>query len=162
MQPEDYVGFVPRACAWTLDKLLFFALTALMAKLWPVEGLDWHAVHACGLETACLETHWPQLADAFARWLLPAVATVFFLTRLRATPGKLVLRAEVVDARTGETLSARKAWIRVLGSVLSYMTLGVGHLMVIFDRRKQALHDKCAGSVVIRARRRDKKNPGQN
>lgn len=160
MKTEDYVGFVPRACAWALDKLLFVALTALLARLWPVQGLSWHTVYACGADPSCLEAQWPLLLDALTRWLVPAVATVFFLTRLRATPGKLLLQAEVVDARTGNSLSTRQAWIRVLACFLSYMTLGVGHLMVIFDRRKQALHDKCAGTVVIRSRRRQTSKTG--
>lgn len=159
MKSEDYVGFIPRACAWALDKLLFAAIAALMARLWPVEGLSWHAVRACGLVAACLETQWPLYLDALMRWFGPAVATVFFLTRLRATPGKLVLRAAVVDAHTGNTLSMRQAWIRVLACFLSYMTFGIGHLMVIFDRRKQALHDKCAGTVVVRARAAKKPAP---
>jgi uncharacterized RDD family membrane protein YckC len=149
MRQVTYVGFTPRALAWTLDKLLFLALAALMTRLWPVEGLGWHVFSNCGADLICLEARWPLLLDALIRWFAPALITVLFLTRLRATPGKLVLQAEVVDAYSGATLSTRQAWIRVFACFLSYLTCGYGHLMVIFDQRKQALHDKCAGTVVI-------------
>lgn len=153
MTPDPYVGFLPRACAWGVDKLLLIALTALMAWLYPVAGLDWRALVACGAEAACWRPQLPLLADALVRWLIPATATVLFLTRLRATPGKLLLRAEVVDAVTGGTINTRQAWIRVAACALSYLTLGLGHLWMIVDARKQALHDKCAGTVVVRQRR---------
>ncbi|BEV73231.1 MULTISPECIES: RDD family protein [unclassified Paludibacterium] len=151
-QEVEYVGFVPRACAWSVDKLLVLALTSLMAWAWPVAGLSWHGLLACGSELACWRHQLPLLVMAVARWLLPAVLTVFFLTRIRATPGKYLLRAEVVDARTGATLTQRQAWLRTLACLLSYLTLGLGHAWVIIDRRKQSLHDKLAGTVVIRRR----------
>lgn len=149
MSDYQYVGFLPRAGAWAIDKLLVLALTSLMAWLYPEPGLSWRALLACGSQLECLRPQLPLLATTLLRWLLPAFATVLFLTRLRATPGKLLLRAEVVDAETGASLSSRQAWARVLGCVASYATLGFGHLMIIFDPRKQSLHDKIAGSVVI-------------
>lgn len=149
MSDYQYVGFLPRAGAWAIDKLLVIALTSLMAWLYPEPGLSWQTLLACGSRLECLRPQLPHLAAALLRWLLPAFATVLFLTRLRATPGKLLLRAEVVDAETGASLSSRQAWARVLGCVASYATLGFGHLMIIFDPRKQSLHDKIAGSVVI-------------
>jgi uncharacterized RDD family membrane protein YckC len=148
--PVEYVGFTPRACAWIVDKLLVLALTSLMAWAWPVAGLSWHGLLACGGEFACLRAELPLVLVALARWLLPAVLTVFFLTRIRATPGKYLLRAEVVDADTLTTLGQRQAWLRTLACSLSYLTLGFGHAWVIVDRRKQALHDKIAHTVVIR------------
>jgi uncharacterized RDD family membrane protein YckC len=153
MNDFEYVGFLPRAGAWAIDKLLVIALTSLMAWLYPEPGLRWHALLDCGPHFDCLRPQLPLLALALLRWLLPAFATVLFLTRLRATPGKLLLKAQVVDARSGASLSSRQAWARVLGCVASYATLGFGHLMIIFDARKQSLHDKIAGSVVIRPAR---------
>ncbi|MBV8046067.1 MAG: RDD family protein [Paludibacterium sp.] len=150
MNDVEYVGFVPRAGAWLVDKLLVLGLTSLMAKLWPVPGLTWHVLAACGADGACWRATLPLVAMALARWLLPAVLTVFFLTRIRATPGKYLLRAEVVDADTGATLGQRQAWLRTLACTLSYLTLGLGHAWVIVDARKQALHDKIARTVVIR------------
>lgn len=151
-QEVEYVGFIPRACAWVVDKLLVLALTSMMAWLWPVPGLSWQGLLACGNDLARWQAELPLIAMAVARWLLPAVLTVFFLTRIRATPGKYLLRAEVVDARTGGTLGQRQAWLRTLACGLSYLTLGLGHAWVIIDRRKQSLHDKIAGTVVIRRR----------
>jgi uncharacterized RDD family membrane protein YckC len=146
----SYVGFLYRLGAWGIDKALVLAMTSLLAWQFPQPGLSWSAMVACGVDAACLRPHLPLLAMGLLRWMLPACATVLFLTRLRATPGKLLFRAQVVDARTGKNLSVSQAWIRVIASLASYLTLGLGHLLVIVDARKQALHDKIAGSVVIR------------
>jgi len=150
MKTYEYVGFWPRAGAWAIDKVLVIALTSLMAWLYPEPGLSWHAFTACGLQFTCLRPLLPLLGMALLRWLLPAFATVLFLTRLRATPGKLLVKVEVVDAVSHQALSSKQAWARTLGCAVSYATLGFGHLMMIFDARKQSLHDKIAGSVVIR------------
>jgi uncharacterized RDD family membrane protein YckC len=158
MNTPRYVGFAPRMSAWLVDKLLFIGITSLMAWLYPVKGLDWRALAACGLHSACYQAQTAPMVMALTRWLVPALIVVWFLTRLRATPGKLLLQAEVVDAQNGATLSARQAWIRVLACPLSYLTLGVGHLMVIVDPKKQALHDKIAGTVVIRPARHASKH----
>ncbi|TDR76651.1 RDD family protein [Paludibacterium purpuratum] len=150
MNDVEYVGFVPRAGAWCVDKLLVLMLTSLMAWAWPVPGLTWQGLVACGSDLARWQAELPLIAMALARWLLPAALTVFFLTRIRATPGKYLLRAIVVDAETGATLGQRQAWLRTLACGLSYLTLGLGHAWVIVDRRKQSLHDKIAHTVVIR------------
>lgn len=144
-----YVSFPARAGAWAIDKLLLFGLAALMARLYPVDGLSLETLTRCVPDPGCLAQTWRQFGLAAVRWLIPASLTVMFLTRLRATPGKLLLQAEVVDAKTGTALSTRQAWIRVFACTLSYLTLGLGHLMALIDLRKQTLHDKCAGSVVI-------------
>jgi len=156
--PDRYVGFVPRVACWSLDKLLFLALTSLLAWLYPVPGLSWRALWHCGLDLECIRPQAGPLAMAALQWLLPALAAVWFLTRMRATPGKLLLRAQVVDAISGATPSVKQAWLRVLGSGLSYLTLGAGHLLVLVDPRKQALHDKIAGTVVIRVRPGPRRN----
>jgi len=54
-----------------------------------------------------------------------------------------------VDARTLQPLSLRQAIIRALAYILSALPLYLGFVWAAFDKRKQALHDKVAGSVVI-------------
>jgi uncharacterized RDD family membrane protein YckC len=160
--PVSYVGFLYRLAAWGVDKALVLAMTSLLAWQFPQPGLSWSAMMGCGVDLSCLRPQLPLLAMGLLRWMLPACATVLFLTRLRATPGKLLFRVQVVDANTGNSLNARQAWIRVVASLASYLTLGLGHLLVIIDGRKQALHDKIAGSVVIRpAMRSIRVRPGQ-
>jgi uncharacterized RDD family membrane protein YckC len=92
-------------------------------------------------------------ADVLISWVLPAVAVVAFWIARQATPGKMLIRAKIVDAETGAPLTRRQAIVRYLGYYLSMFGLFLGFFWVGWDRRKQGWHDKLAGTVVIRARR---------
>ena len=54
------------------------------------------------------------------------------------------------NRRTGRRISILKANARYWAKILSVLTLGVGFLMAGFTRRKQALHDFVAGTLVVR------------
>ncbi len=77
------------------------------------------------------------------------------------TLGKMALSIRVVDAMTGGPISARQAVVRwlvrfVLWVALPLLTLGLGlvaavtdALWPLWDDRRQALHDKLAGTIVV-------------
>jgi uncharacterized RDD family membrane protein YckC len=67
---------------------------------------------------------------------------------LQATPGKRALRLKVTDL-AGRRISVGRAFARRLAMVLSVLTLGIGFAMAGFTRRRQALHDMVAGTLVI-------------
>ena len=90
------------------------------------------------------------LADFIISAVLPAIAIVLFWMRWQATPGKMVISAKIVDARTGGDPSTAQYIGRYLAYIPSALPLGVGFLWVAFDKRKQGWHDKLAGTVVIR------------
>ena len=46
-------------------------------------------------------------------------------------------------------MTVRQAGLRTLGCLLSFATCGAGFLWVLFNHRKQALHDRIANTVVI-------------
>lgn len=64
--------------------------------------------------------------------------------------GYKVLGLKVVDG-SGERISFARASVRHLGRLISIFTLGIGNLMVCWTKRKQALHDKIAGTFVVRS-----------
>ena len=75
---------------------------------------------------------------------------VFFTGHCGQTPGKMALRIKVVRD-DGAELGYGRALIReTAGKFLSAALFGFGYLMVAFTRRKQGLHDKLAGSMVIK------------
>ena len=59
------------------------------------------------------------------------------------------LKLAVVDAKTGSKLTLQQSIIRYIGYIISALPLFLGYLWVAFDPKKQALHDKLAGTVVI-------------
>ena len=87
--------------------------------------------------------------DFLVSWVLPGIASIWFLLRFRATPGKLVVEAYVVDAKTGESMTFRQAVLRYFASWISLLPLGMGFLWIAIDPKKQGWHDKIAGTVVF-------------
>jgi uncharacterized RDD family membrane protein YckC len=65
------------------------------------------------------------------------------------TIGKHLMKIRVIDYQTGGPLGYSKAAVRYLGRIVSTLICLIGYLMVLWDREKQALHDKIAGTVVV-------------
>ena len=82
--------------------------------------------------------------------LVLAVAIVLFWLAKQATPGKMLVGAQIVDAKTGRKPSTSQLVGRYLGYYVSIIPLGLGLIWVAFDARKQGWHDKLAGTVVVR------------
>lgn len=68
----------------------------------------------------------------------------------QATFGKYWLGLRVVDMN-GQRISLQTAMSRRLATIASFALLYIGILMIIFTQKKQALHDKIAQTLVIRA-----------
>jgi len=64
-----------------------------------------------------------------------------------ATIGKIFMRMKIVDAIT----FARPTFKQLIKRFLGYITFPIGIFFILFSSQKQALHDKIAGTVVIKA-----------
>ena len=123
-ESPDGVGFAPRLGAYALDWLVVLVVSGpLVATLGPAGG--------------------PIVA------LGAAVYTVFCWWRYGATPGKIAFSARIVDARSGERPRLGRLAIRYLAYIISAAPLFLGFAWIAIDRRKQAWHDKIAGTRVI-------------
>jgi uncharacterized RDD family membrane protein YckC len=75
----------------------------------------------------------------------------FFWVRYGATPGKMALGLKVVNP-DGGPISAGQAVGRYFSLILSGLILCIGFMMAGWDDQKRALHDRIAGTRVIRIR----------
>ncbi len=75
--------------------------------------------------------------------------SVFFVGWRGQTPGKMALKLKIIQT-SGEEMTYGRAFLRWIGYSISGLTLGIGYLMVAFTKQKQGLHDKIAGTYVIR------------
>lgn len=66
----------------------------------------------------------------------------------QGTLGKRAMGLRVYDMNR-QRISFGHATGRFFGKLLSAFLLGIGYLMVAFTERKQGLHDKMAGTVVL-------------
>ena len=67
----------------------------------------------------------------------------------QGTLGKMAIGAKVVNA-SGNRISFAQATGRHFGKIISALFFCIGYMMVGWDERKQGLHDKMAGTFVVR------------
>jgi uncharacterized RDD family membrane protein YckC len=84
--------------------------------------------------------------------LLFALLTLLYLALFTAlggeTPGKGLLGLRVID-RWGQAPSAGRSVARAVLALGSAAFALTGFFLVLFDRRRQSLHDKLAGTFVV-------------
>jgi uncharacterized RDD family membrane protein YckC len=136
----EYVGFWARVGAALIDSVLLLAIiTPLLYWFYgPSYFLEGDAVHG--------------LADVLLNWALPAVAVIVFWVYRQATPGKMVIKARIVDADSAGPPSTGQLVGRYFAYYISIIPLCLGLFWVAFDARKQGWHDKLARTVVVRDR----------
>lgn len=75
---------------------------------------------------------------------------VVYQQQTTQTLGKKVMGLKVVDAQ-GKTPSMITFFLReFIGKMVSAIILMIGYLMILWDGRKQGLHDKIAGTFVVK------------
>lgn len=88
-------------------------------------------------------------AVVFTAWLFCYYTVSVALTGY--TPGKLLLGIRVVGLDEDEVRSGRAA-ARTLMMPVSGALFGLGYLIALGDRRYRTLHDRVAGTIVVRVR----------
>jgi uncharacterized RDD family membrane protein YckC len=134
------VGFWPRVGASIIDSILM--VLAFSPVAWFFASPN----------AATDPTPFDFLLDLLFNLVLPAVAVILFWMARQATPGKMAIGAQIVDAQTGGKPSRGQLIGRYLGYYVSIFPLCLGLLWVAFDKRKQGWHDKLAGTLVVRKR----------
>ncbi|MCW7754643.1 RDD family protein [Desulfobotulus sp. H1] len=138
MSEKEYAGFWIRAGATIIDSILL--LIIIMPILISIYGAGYI------FNEAFVQGFW----DILFSYILPAIAVILFWAYKSATPGKMVTKLTIVDAKTGGKPSTKQCIIRYFGYYLSVIPLFLGMIWVAFDKRKQGWHDKLANTVVIR------------
>jgi len=90
------------------------------------------------------------LASVLVSMVIGATYEGFFISRVGATPGKMVLGLKVVRPNGGP-VSLGRAFGRYFAKWLSYMALCIGFIIVGFDAEKRAMHDMIVDTRVVKA-----------
>lgn len=80
-----------------------------------------------------------------------AAYCTWFVGRLGATPGKMLLGLKIVRSDMSP-LSYPRAFCRYLGEFLSFFILLIGYIIAAFDDEKRTLHDHICDTRVIDTR----------
>lgn len=94
--------------------------------------------------------------EVLAFLAFPAFQTACHATRRGQTPGKWVMGIRVCDATTGGPITVSVSLVRaatlVLLSLACCIPAVLSMLWPLWDARRQTLHDKAAGTLVVAAR----------
>lgn len=147
-----YAGFGIRFLAYCVDFLILFVLGLMVQQM--VGNSPFAIFQAQSLsEVQKIQGSGNSLLGIGIGLLLGlAYYLVFWVNYDGATPGKKLLAIKIVKDN-GEKLTYPVAFVRWLGNMVSASTtffFFIGYLWVIWDKKKQALHDKIAGTIVIK------------
>ena len=134
---NHYAGFGIRLVAYLIDGFILsvaFSILSLFIHNTPSKGFT-EVIYNPG---------------NFLDFILVLIYFVYFESGPKqATPGKMVLNLKVVK-QDGSPMTKKDAVIRYVGKIFSAIIFLIGYIMVIFDDKKRALHDRLANTYVIK------------
>lgn len=92
-----------------------------------------------------------ETADAW-RAIGALTGFIYFVVmtkKYQVTLGKKAAGIQVISEKAGELSWSQVILREVVGKIISTLILGIGYLIAGFTDKKQALHDKVAGTVVV-------------
>jgi len=145
-------GFWRRFWAAWLDGMIVWALSVPFVILWLIP----HLIGAAPVESWGEDERMAWASSFLLYWMASFVIETLYFTLLessrhRATLGRIVLGIEVTDVAGGQ-ISFGRALGRRLARIVSGFMFGIGFLVMLFNERRQTLHDLMAGTLVVRRR----------
>jgi uncharacterized RDD family membrane protein YckC len=131
----QYAGFWIRFVAYLIDAIILgvisFAINLLIGFPSPFSG---------------------EVVSPWQNWLSTLMGFLYFALlesgNMQATVGKRALGLIVTNEK-GRRISFLQATGRYFAKILSALILLIGFIMVGWDSKKQGLHDKLAGTLVV-------------
>ncbi|MGB2799843.1 MAG: RDD family protein [Dehalococcoidia bacterium] len=145
----EYAGFWMRLGAYLIDGII---LTAINFAIYFVPGFVYFTVT---WELGSLKL----VSSAFAVVILVlciiiSIAYPICFWRWRGqTPGKMAVGIKLIRSNNSP-VSWRAAAMRFLGYIICWVTFGLLFLWIAFDSRKRGIHDRIAGTCVIKLPRK--------
>ncbi|MEL6890352.1 MAG: RDD family protein [Actinomycetota bacterium] len=154
----EIASFGVRLGGWLLDGLLYGLLAALLVVpgiIFIARAIDENCV-TLGDEILCTGDQVGGVLGGVALIGIGALVVFFVYLRALATSGRTwgrrIVGVRVINERTGEAPGWGKALGRTLfAGFISAQIIYIGYLWMLWDDKKQTLHDKVAGTHVIRA-----------
>lgn len=164
-----YSKFVPRLFATSIDLIILsLVLTPIMGAItklvfaynfgdyFVANGIDINDSEMMSLTISSPEFAQYLTLGNFLKYTITLMCInglfmsfyfVGFWRRFGATPGKMAMRIKIVDS---ENYTTPSLW-RLTKRFLYYVTAFVGIWSIVVTQRGQALHDKMARTVVVKA-----------
>jgi uncharacterized RDD family membrane protein YckC len=152
-RPAVYAGFWRRAGSFVLDTLVIQIPAGVLTDLLGGSGASSTTSTNPLTGQTSAHFHIEPLRFALTSLFGFVVAWLYYAllqsSSWQATVGQRAVGVHVTDL-DGKRISFARASGREFASILSGLIFGIGYLMIIWTRRKQALHDMLANTLVVR------------
>ena len=146
----DYAGFWIRLAAFLIDGII---LGVIIWVSWGLLALGF----GLGWMGGSIDPLMPDVAVGAAYGvlviLIPSFMVLAYLVGFWGwrgqTPGKMALRLKITHI-DGSDIDWSAAILRLLGYVISFLLVFIGHIWIAYDSYRQGFHDKIADTYVIR------------
>lgn len=142
--PFRLAGILPRLAGFVIDNLTLTAAIVLIRDLIGLPAL--RELYDRGFEVE----YWHVQAFCIVNYLV--ISFLYFAvlesSAWQATIGKRIMGIKVCDLR-GHRLSFAEAAYHSFGRLLSFATFWTGFLFALLNRKRQTMHDRLAGCLVI-------------
>ena len=139
-QAVVYSGFWRRVAASLIDSVILGVVGAILGIVLGV------AMVSGGTDDTEVVELTGNVVGLFLGWLYYALMES---SSKQATIGKIVMGIKVTDLE-GNQISFARASGRHFGKIISSLILAIGYLMMLWTEKKQTLHDKMAGCLVVK------------
>src|ERR1700735_1592554 len=151
-RPVAYAGFWLRFVAWFIDRIVLQIAGSIITLPFATSVVGLRELMRS--HPSSPEDFIPLFENMRKFFLIILVLEWLYYALLessiwQATLGKKALGLEVTDL-AGARITFGRATGRYFARYISFFTLGIGYIMAGFTKKKQALHDMIAGTLVIR------------
>ena len=136
MNGLQYVGFWSRVWATVVDSVIFIMI------VYPIFYLIYG-------DTFLEKSSDFTTLNTVINYIFPFVSVVLLWKSKGATPGKMLIKATIVDATSFDEPTTKQLVVRYFAYILSMIPLFLGYFWAGWDARKQTWHDKLAHTVVV-------------
>jgi uncharacterized RDD family membrane protein YckC len=143
-------GFFSRSAAFLID-LIILSLTATFIVFMIQEIVNFFGLTnflARITNQSVTLTVVTRIAVSFLYYFYSLIYFSLFWTLIGSTPGKYLLGLRILRTN-GKKISFFRGLVRAFCYYISALLLFMGFIWIIFDKRRQGLHDKIAGTIVI-------------
>ena len=155
---HDYAGFWRRFLAYWVDFLILFTVGLVLSSSFGNNPFAVLSANSIQELEAVQNTASGSLASLSGIIVSLLFYIIFWVHYDGATPGKKLMAIKIIREEGGP-ITYPIAFIRYIGSFISAMTImlfGLAYLWIVWDDKKQAWHDKIAGTLVVRTDKKPK------
>lgn len=146
---DKYAGFGRRILAYWVDFLILFPIGLTIQQMFGANPFAMFQYETLEQLQKAQQSGTNTVPTLISLAIGLAYFLIMWVNYDGATPGKRLMAIKIVKS-DGSKMTYPAAFLRYIGYFVSAFVFCLGYLWMIWDKKKQAWHDKIAGTVVVK------------